>query len=136
MITAEFFWKTYRKSSFGAKGGYSPRQYAKAIGYERRITDAEDMQGKPILFTLSEQSLLSYAMYSVWCQVASDVEASASLPGSGFEVTNECAVEVVLDADHLTTFGEPEAHKVISDAMEVWGYDKVFNWLCQNIKLR
>lgn len=135
-ISAEFFWKTYAKSSFGKAGGCTPREYAKAIGYDRPIKDEEDMQGKPMVFTLKEQSLLSYAMYSVWCQIASDIERSAEMPGSGFTVTNDVAVETVLDMDNLKTFGEQEADAVIGAAMDVWGHDKVFDWLCKNIKLR
>lgn len=68
---------------------------------------------------------------NTWSQIGSDVEAVEGC-------NNLIAVECCIDADRLTTFGEEEgkaADKLVGEAIEKHGYEKVLRYIAKNIRL-
>lgn len=69
----------------------------------------------------------------VWQQIASDAMAVSQEMGE--EMSNAEAMELVLDADRLTTFGHPAEDQLIEAAIKEHGYDKVGRFLRKHIRL-
>jgi ribosomal protein S27AE len=64
-------------------------------------------------------------MLAVWQAIAEE----------GIEADNAEAIEMVLDADRLTTFGYPEADKLVDAAIKAHDYLKVAAFLEQHVQL-
>lgn len=73
------------------------------------------------------------AVSDVWQEIGSDLYACCAEQGE--ELTNEEAIESVLDADRMTTFGHPEADALVSEAIKEHGYSKVAKFIGKNISL-
>jgi hypothetical protein len=66
---------------------------------------------------------LRHPMWLVWNYIGSDCMVD----------DNECAIEMCIDADRLTTCAEaPEADKLIGELIKEHGYNKVLKFLSKN----
>jgi hypothetical protein len=137
---------------FGAKGGFSPRDYAQAVYYQGVISDAEERLGKPEAVMLDIKAIRQ-AFVNTWSQIGSDLEHSAE--SGHWELTNIIAVEACMDADNLTTNcgcgeyhgtgkrtrprgGECEgavADELIMQAVIHFGYEPVLQFIAKHIHL-
>ena len=73
------------------------------------------------------------AVRAVWNEIGSDSIACAQECGE--DMTNEAALEGVLDADRMTTFGYPDADKEVSALIKAHSYQKVMRALKTQVKL-
>jgi hypothetical protein len=76
---------------------------------------------------------ISTGVQSTWAELAGDAYALAEECNE--KMTNKGALELVLDADRMTTFGYKEADDLIGQAIKEHGYDKVMKHIAKNFKL-
>jgi hypothetical protein len=73
-------------------------------------------------------------IHDVWTEVGSDVDSVSAEMGE--ETSNEVAMESCIDADRLSNVARaPEADNLLHHLFTEHGYEKVFKFLCKNIKL-
>jgi hypothetical protein len=73
-------------------------------------------------------SQLNQAVYATWNYIGSDAME--------FCESNGDAIEMVLDADRMTTCGNaPEADALVSELIKEHGYSKVSKFLSKNFRL-
>lgn len=78
--------------------------------------------------------ILSGPILVTWNEVGSDTEQCCQECGD--RLTNAIAMETCLDANRLDSCGRsPEADKLVGELFAEHGYDKVFKFLCKNVRL-
>ena len=70
---------------------------------------------------------LRHPIWLVWNYIGSDCIDSVD--------DNECAIEMCIDADRLTTCADaPEADKLVGELVREHGYNKVLKFLSNNFR--
>ena len=134
LCEAWFAEETRQYEEYVAKNG-SSGFLGDAIDTEGLACDARDLLAAMLAPDLDEKfaDAIRGPMLEVWSNIASDTYAACEEVGD--PLTNTMAIEMVLDADRLSTFGYHAVDLAVAGATHRHGYIEVDKFINRHIRL-